>query len=280
MKLTAANSQELFRTYLDESEEHVAGLYVVGGFVAKAEVWDSFEPAWLNCLPAGVSCFHATDCFTGNNEFKGIPISQRVELLDKLTDVLVAHDVLLVGYGIDRRSYESVAPKAKNNEFLGNRYAAPLGGVVELACTAMGNPPDPTTIWEILDNGEGWECCSFFLERNEYSQSAERVIASMRVCRDLWFRDRIGPDKYGTKNGTDAIPLLQVGDLGAFLVAKHRAEAAEGRISWKSYYDKLSSAGRVYPSVVADNYSVKVLQQLHEELKQEAAQGKRYWDNI
>jgi hypothetical protein len=276
------DGHELFRAYLDESEEHTAGLYVVGGFVAKGVEWDSIQKAWLRCLPERISCFHATDCFSGNNEFEPvyIDIPQRVALLDKLTDILVAHNVHLVGYGIDRRSYENVAPRKKQNEFLGNKYAAPLGGVIELACKAMGNLPTPTSIWKILDDGETWEQCSFFLEQNEYSKSAAKVFESMRVCRELWFRNRIGGDKYGPKTGADAIPLLQVADLGAFLVSRHRGNAAEGRISWRPYYDKLMRAGRIFPSVVADDYSVKALHKLHEELKKEAAEGKHNLDDI
>ena len=201
-------------------------------------------------------------------------------MLDKLTDVVLAHDLRLVGYGIDVITYKKLASKAKQNEFLGNKYAAPFGGVVQLSCEAMGNVPGPQDIWEIQENGEHWEQCAFIIESNEYSASANRTIASMRNSPDLWFRNRIGTETYGTKSGPSGIRLLQVADLGAFLAAKHIGKAPEGKISWKVYYERLRSAHCVYRTVQADEYSLDVLHRTHEELKKEAAEGRQYWDDI
>jgi hypothetical protein len=208
---------ELFRTYLDESEGSATGVYVVGGFVGKASVWEELQSDWLNCLPTGL-VFHATDCFTGNKDFKGMDIPKRVELLDSLTDVILDHDVKLIGYGIDAITFSKYAPKSLANDFLGNKYAAAFGGAVDLGCHAMGNLPTPTS-WQ-LDEEEHWEQCAFFIESNQYSPSAERTIASMRHSPELWYRHRIGKTVYGEKRGPAGIPLLQVADLGAFLAAK------------------------------------------------------------
>lgn len=266
------NGPESFSAYLDESEETSIGVYAVGGFVGKAEVWEKLTAKWLDCLPTGITCFHATDCFTGNKQFEGVDIPERVRILDKLTDVVLAHEVRLVGYGLDAKTYRKLAPKAKQNEFLGNKYAAPFGGAVQLACESMGNLPTPDNIWKILEQGEQWQQCAFFIEGNEYSASAKRTIANMRSSHDLWFRDRIGTDTYGTKSGADGIPTLQVADLGAFLAAKHIAKSPEGKISWKAYYEKLKTARRVCRTVQADEYSLNALHQTYEELKQESAE--------
>jgi hypothetical protein len=40
----------------------------------------------------------------------------------------------------------------------------------------------------VLENGEHWEKCGFFVESNEYSASAARTLADMRRDSDLWFR--------------------------------------------------------------------------------------------
>jgi hypothetical protein len=273
-------NQERFRAYLDESENSSSGIYVVGGFVAEATVWDALEPKWLSCLPPGITSFHTTDCFTGNNEFDGVSISDRSVLLNKLTEIIVGHEIRLVGYGIDAKTYGKLAPKAKENEFLRNKYAAPFGGVVQPACEAMGNLPTPETVWNILENGEQWEQCAFFIESNEYSASANRTIAELRASTDLWFRGRIGTETYGAKSGPAGITLLQVADFGAFLAAKHVSKAPEGKIPWKELYEKLKNADHVYRTVQADEYSLKVLHQTHEELKKEAAEGRHYWDDI
>jgi hypothetical protein len=47
--------QELFRAYLDESEESSSGVYVVGGFVGKADVW-ALNENLVKCA------FYATFC--------------------------------------------------------------------------------------------------------------------------------------------------------------------------------------------------------------------------
>jgi hypothetical protein len=206
-------------------------------------------------------------------------IPERVALLDKLTDLISEHDVNLVGYGIDANTFGQYAPKPLANDFLGNKYAAPFGGVVDLACHAMGNVPGPSD-WDILENGDDWEQCSFFVESNEYSPSAERTLVDMRHSSSLWYRNRIGRAVYGMKRGPAAIALLQVADLGAFLVAKHISESPEGRISWHVYFEKLKAAGRLYRAMLADKHSLEVLNKMHEELKTEAAKGTNPWDDI
>ena len=266
------DAPELFSAYLDESEEASTGVYAVGGFVGKTEVWEEFTTNWLDCLPPNITYFHATDCFTGNQQFEGLDIPERVRMLDRLTDVILAHDVCLIGYGLDARTYRKLAPRAKQNEFLENKYAAPFGGAIQLACEAMGNLPTPDNIWGILEQGECWQQCAFFIESNEYSASAKRTIANMRHSRDLWFRDRIGTETFGTKSGQDGIPSLQVADLGAFLATKYISKSPEGKISWKPYYEKLKSARRVCRTVQADEYSLNALQRTYDELKQEAAE--------
>jgi hypothetical protein len=274
------SQQESFRAYLDESEDSTTGTYVVGGFVGKAEVWSKLEPEWLACLPNGITSFHTTECFAGEGQFEGLDIPVRISLLDRLTDVILAHEVWLIGYGIDVFTYTSFASKSKENAFLRNKYAAPFGGAVQLACECMGNSPGPEDIWKVIDEGERWERCAFFIESNEYSPSANRTITEMRNARDLWFRQRIGTETYGTKSGATGIPLLQVADLGAFLAAKQIAKSREGKISWKPYYERLTKGQRCYRMVLADKHSLKVLHETHEELKTEAAEGRHYWDDL
>jgi hypothetical protein len=136
----------LFRAYLDESEE--SAIFVVGGFVGKAAVWDDFEPKWLAALPPYVEYFHATDCFGGHGQWKGIPIAERVELLDRLTDAILADHIFMLGHAIDAKAYKKMAPAPKVNEFLGNKYVACFGGAIELACSSMDHSPIPRDIGE------------------------------------------------------------------------------------------------------------------------------------
>jgi hypothetical protein len=249
---------ENFHAYLDESENITAGQYVTGGFIARADVWREIEKKWSELLPRRVECFHATDCFSGNEAFKNIEIPERVALLDRLIDLIASSELWLIAYGLDQVTYRKIAPKRIRNNFLDNRYAAPLGGVVERACTYMGNVPSPETMWDVLENGENWEKCAFFIERHEeYAESARHMIQGMRVDPHLWFRWRIGTDHYGTKNGENAIPLLQVADLGVFLAAKRLANSPDGKIAWSGYFEKLQKARRVAPIHWADKTSLE-----------------------
>jgi len=191
--------------------------------------------------------------------------------LDQLADLLAGRELWLVSYAIDGVAYKKFARRPKRNEFLGNRYAAPLGGVVGQVCEAMGNTPEPDD-WEVLTVGDDWEQCAFFIESSDYDASASETIAGMRADRQLWYRNRIGKEKFGSKSGPGAIPLLQVADLGAYLAAKHRANSPEGRISWRTYYDKLRSAGRVCPTVLADAVSLRKFYEMNEEIKKERAE--------
>jgi hypothetical protein len=266
------DKQESFRAYLDESEDSSGGLYVVGGFVGEADVWLELEPKWNKCLPAGILCFHTTDCVTGNNEFEGMPMADRAALLDNLTALIVAHEIWLISYAVDAKAYKQIATKPKKNEFLMNKYAAPFGGLVEQACLAMGNVPGPSD-WEILTHGDHWEKCAFFIEKSEYDASAAETISGMRIDPTLWFRNRIGRDTYGTKSGPDAIPLLQVADFGAYLAARHRSNAPEGKISWKTYYDKMRNANRVRPTILADSRSLELLNKMLQDEKKRLTEG-------
>ena len=268
---------EFFCAYLDESEDSNSGFYAVGGFLAETSVWQVLQPKWLKCLPSIVPTFHTTDCFTGNKHFRQISISERITLLDSLTDLICEHDVKLMGYGINSVALAKYAPRALANDFLGNKYAAPFGGVVGLVCQTMGNLPGPAD-WDILENGDNWEQCSFFIESNQYSPSAERTLSNMRNSADLWYRNRIGALSYGTKSGPSGIPLLQVADLGAFLVTKYISESPDGRIPWRPYFEKIKSAGRFCGAVIADDHSLEVLNKTYEELKRESIGGTSLWD--
>src|SRR5208282_6357039 len=44
------NGRESFSAYLDKSEESSIDVYVVGGFVGKAEVWEELTTKWLDCF--------------------------------------------------------------------------------------------------------------------------------------------------------------------------------------------------------------------------------------
>lgn len=254
-----------FRTYIDESEDQDTSTYAVGGFVGKASVWEELQPKWLSKLPPQISYFHATDCFRGAEEFVDMGIPERESLLDELTDLIVAHEIMLVAGTIDVSVYKRFAPKPKENDFGGNKYSAALEFAIKNACQSMDNSPFPREIKEQ---------CAIVMERNEYSPSAARKIAHLQKNPHLWWRNRIGTDTYGTKTGPGAIPLLQVADLGAFLAAKSVANAPQGRIPWRPYREKLERERRIFGIEMCDKLSLEIMVGIHGSMEKDV------WDEL
>jgi hypothetical protein len=265
--------------YLDESENREAGLFGVGGFVGPDDAWMELEPKWLAALPRGIDYFHATDCFVGQNQFRrceGLDIPERLDLLNRLTDLLCETDVRLICYGIDVPAYMGHAPKPKMNEFLINRYVAPFEWAVQTSCRDYlpmppGYPSDMTSD----------DKCNVVFEQSDYLATAIRAAAGMRISPHLWWANRIAKVTHGTKTGSTAIPLLQVADLGAFLGMKVLSAAPDGRIPWTPFYEKLVAANRVFgrPGKI-DERSMNLLRGLQEESRRQEEKGTSYWDDL
>jgi hypothetical protein len=246
------------RAYLDESEERGTGIFAVGGFVGKASMWEALEPRWLAALPDGISYFHATDCFGGRREFEHLDIPVRVKLLDTLTDLILEHEIFMIGGTVLVPVYQEYAPKRLENDFGGNKYTAAFEFAIELACQSLDNSPIPRDICKQVD---------FYIERHEsYTQSLQRRIPGFKNDENLWWRNRIGTDTYGTKIGAGAIPMLQVADLGAFFAAKLVSNVADGRIRWRPYFDKLMNGHRVFGVKHADEKSLRIMHGIHRSL--------------
>jgi len=262
----------MYRAYLDESSEMGDAVFSVGGFGGREEEWIAIEPQWLEALPRGIEYFHATDCFGGRGQFSGMDIPARVALLDKLTDLILDRKLYLVAGVIDVPAYNQFSPRHLENEFWGNKYAAAFSIPVQATCELQNKPtPYPET---------GGELCAFFIEENEYAPSAQRALYAMKNDPRLWWRERIGNLTPGPKKGPAAIPLLQVGDLGAFLAAKKIADTKDGRIPWRAYYEKLLNARRIFCAMHVDERSIKTFHKLHEDLKREQTEGRNYWDDL
>jgi hypothetical protein len=175
----------MFRAYLDESAEKGNAVFAVGGFAGRDEEWTAIEGPWLDALPTGVDYFHATDCFGGHGQFKGVSIADRTALLDHLTDLILERELFLVAGVIDVPASKLVSPRHLENGFLGNKYAAAFGVPVDCTCQLQNKPDNPFP-------EKGGELCEFFIEENEYCASAQRALFSMKRDPRIWWRERIG----------------------------------------------------------------------------------------
>lgn len=106
----------MYLTYIDESSESADAVFAVGGFCGLKHEWKAIEPLWLASLPTGIDYFHATDCFGGRAQFKGMTIPERVKLLDNLTDLIVARELYLAVGVMDVPAYKQFSPKHLENE--------------------------------------------------------------------------------------------------------------------------------------------------------------------
>jgi hypothetical protein len=253
----------MYSSYLDESNEMEDAVFAVGGFAGHEEEWKAIGARWAFSLPPSIGYFHATDCFGGRGQFRGMSIPERVALLDGLTDLIAEWEIYLVAGVIDVPTYERFSPKHLENEFWGNKYAAAFGSPVKYTCQLQNEPgnafPEP-----------GGELCSFFIEESEYAPSAVRALAAMKADPILSWRGRIGDLTFGRKKGPMALSLLQLGDFGAFLAAKKAANANDGRIPWRAYYSKLLEARRIFKIEHLSARDINTLHQQHEDVKKEA----------
>jgi hypothetical protein len=242
----------VFRAYIDESANTEDTFFIVGGFVAHHTVWESLEPKWLEALPSYLQYFHTTDCFSGKNQFDGIDILDRMKLLDRLTDIVAAHDVGLIVCRLPTKAYKAVAPK-RRNEFWVNRYVALFPDVVRIACQYAIGPVSPPTLPSRTEH-----ICHFWWEENEYTASAANFLNTARRDPMLWWKIALGTHTYGTKqDGPGKINLLQVADFGAFFGGKKAMESPQGKISWLPYYEKLEKAGRILQTVIVTEDELK-----------------------
>jgi hypothetical protein len=247
------------RCYLDGSEDTDGTIFGVGGFVGGADAWESLQPLWLGLLPLGIDYFHATDCFSGNGQFKGIDIPDRVKLLDKLTDLVVSHELQLICHGIDETAYHGyVSKKKKLNAFGQNKYGSCFGSAIEHACASMGPR-----------NLQPEHACAFIIEKDEYEETAKREFTQLKSVSTnvVWFKDRIGTETYAPKKGKEAAPLLQVADLGAFLGLKYLGKCRPGKIDWRPYFHKFKNANRVFCCKKDNKRTIKQMHATLEKLK-------------
>ena len=225
----------LFSSYFDDSDDNTTNLFGVGGFVGPDHAWGMLEGQWLDLLPDGITYFHASDCFTGNNEFepaRGFGRQRRIDLIDRLTDLICATDIRLFCRAIDVPKYVHFAPKYIENNFLGNKYVACFDYDVQDVCRDYMQPHGEP---HAIDTGD---VCAIFYEESDYSNSVARHVNAIRNDAALWWHNRVGNATPGTKIGPAGIPLLQVADLGAFLGTKYAGNSPNRNIPWQPYWDK------------------------------------------
>ena len=97
----------VFRFYLDESERD--GILAVGGYLASAEQWETFESEWgFRLRQAGVSAVHATDFNNRRGEFKDWTVEKQIEFSKYFTAVAEKQTEVAIGRAVELAAFDEL----------------------------------------------------------------------------------------------------------------------------------------------------------------------------
>jgi hypothetical protein len=212
--------------YMDESVDKDRRMFVVGGFVGRADAWSSLRFDWVDRLqpkrlPHPVKAFHMTDCENGGREFRddlGWDKQSRTALIIDLIDIICRYPIGMFGMGLPIKEYESLTPVTDEGIKLGySQYHF----IFQAAIAYL--------VGELEDNDfPRHDTVDFFFDRKSPHETwAKRLHKELQTTNKPWSH-RIGPLTFDSKEN---LRLLQVADVGAYESMKYLTNAVfkEGR---------------------------------------------------
>jgi len=180
----------------------------VAGYVFKPTSYRKFCDRWRKTVlkfgQRTFTHFHMTDLFAGHNEYKGLGIPDRVQILSRAVDAIAPHFYLGVGAYFDCKEFEYVA---------GNDWPQLFGSIYSAACqmAVQGTGFKLTTLQSHLD-------VLYVLEDGHtYQHEADAALASIkrdeRLRKLCHYRNHLFEDKKKECG-------LQAADLLAWWVTK------------------------------------------------------------
>jgi len=120
----------MLAVYLDESGSHPASpALTVGGYIADAEKWLAFLPAWAEAMKSyGIKSFHMAPCAAGTEQFHGwgrVKCQQRASFLCR--EILNKHMMASVAVSIRKAVYNTACGPLEDEN---------VGGIYTLATLA------------------------------------------------------------------------------------------------------------------------------------------------
>lgn len=99
----------VMKAYIDDSGKDDPPVYVLAGFIARAEQWVGFTDEWADALSrASLSHFKMQDAWTFGGEFKGWPFAERDALLRKLAKIVRRHVLAAISARVAHDDYREV----------------------------------------------------------------------------------------------------------------------------------------------------------------------------
>jgi hypothetical protein len=194
--------------YFDESErqEHTEPI-CVGGFVFTPAQYKRFRRYWqsnvLRYRGRTFSAFHMTDLVSGNEEYKGLTIRDRLTILDHAIHAIERNVTAGIAVYFARSEFEQKAPPGWSDIF-GSIYTAACGMCLQTTgywLTQWGHELD---VLYVLEKGH-----KFRAQADEFLSLFGQQDEFRRLCR---YRNHIFELK--------SEPGLQAADLSAWVVTK------------------------------------------------------------
>lgn len=207
----------MFTAYLDESADSLQQVaYGIAGYFAAADAWTPFWSEWDGVLQAaGLQGFHAVDCEHGHNDFAGLSIRQREQLVRELIRVIVNHDPMGVVTSIDLRAYNAVQPRIKQLRRLRPGLSI-QGSLEDPYFLAFQHAIEHVALSPLVTSSPLGDRVGFVFDRHHLSGRANGLYASM--VRGVPYTARLGSLTFDDKV---VIKPLQAADLLAYEAHRH-----------------------------------------------------------
>lgn len=207
----------VIRAFIDESGIHEGSPVVsVGGYFARPKTWKEFTRDWRMVLrPAGIECYHASDCQALRGEFEGWQPTERDALVKKLLPVIPRHSLAGIAMAIALRDYEAATG--------GEEWPDDLADSPYAVCFQW-------LLREIVENAQkanSREAIAIVHENNDFKKDADAAFDWVKENWDL--NDNLHSLTFAPKE--KYVPL-QAADVLAFEAGK--AVLSEGRLPRRS----------------------------------------------
>lgn len=195
----------VIRAYLDESGIHEGSpVITVAGYFARPKQWQAFTRAWNRILkPAGIKCFHASDCQALQGEFKGWDKADRDNLVAQLLPIIPQHAGAGLAISLVLEDFENaLTGREELRQYLGEPYGACFQWLI-------------STVLDTTQRAGTKEAIAVFHEQNDLQGVALRAFAYLQRRKDA--NKNLRSLTFGSK---ETYTPLQAADILAYEVGK------------------------------------------------------------
>jgi hypothetical protein len=192
--------------YFDESIRDGQGSepISVAGFVFKPNAYRSFKRAWKRMLVAGptpTTCFHMTNLYARDYEYRGWSVEDRAHILQKALGAVERHAFFGIGVMFSQSEFEKLAPVNWKDEF---------GSIYSVACQMILGV---TAVW--MDHNKCFTLIAYFFEDgHKFWQEADDMLHA--IGQDPEERKRCRYNSHTSLNKRSSYGL-QAADLSAWM---------------------------------------------------------------